>query len=79
MSLPAQLSKENRKFIYKVVKTGARSKDYEDVLLWLEDAGMIYRVYGFSMLNLQFNGGLLSSPAPLAGWFDKLWQLIKTE
>ena len=29
-SLPAQLSKENRKFIYKVVKTGARSKDYED-------------------------------------------------
>ena len=199
-SLPAQLSKENRKFIYKVIKTGARSKDYEDALLWLEDAGMIYRVYDitkpgmplsayqdtdafkvyacdcgllrrlahlpatvitdpvanytefkgamaenavlqslmpllddqmpsywtsdrkaevefvlqwedqiipievkaeqningnslseynkkynpsvrirFSMLNLQFNGGLLSSPAPLAGWFDKLWQLIKTE
>lgn len=197
-SLPAQLSKENRKFIYKVIKTGARSKDYEDALLWLEDAGMIYRVYDitkpgmplsayqdtdafkvyacdcgllrrlahlpatvitdpvanytefkgamaenavlqslmpllddqmpsywtsdrkaevefvlqwedqiipievkaeqningnslseynkkynpsvrirFSMLNLQFNGGLLSSPAPLAGWFDKLWQLIK--
>ena len=30
----------------------------------------------FSMLNLQFNGGLLSSPAPLAGWFDKLWSLL---
>lgn len=44
-SLPAQLSKENRKFIYKVVKAGARSKDYEDALMWLEDAGMIYRVY----------------------------------
>lgn len=43
-SLPSQLSKENRKFIYKVIKTGARSKDYEDALLWLEDAGMIYRI-----------------------------------
>ena len=47
-SLPAQLSKENRKFIYKVIKTGARSKDYEDALMWLEDAGMIYRVYHIS-------------------------------
>lgn len=47
-SLPAQLSKENRKFIYKVIKTGARSKDYEDALMWLEDAGMIYRVFNIS-------------------------------
>lgn len=44
-SLPSQLSKENRKFIYKVLKTGARAKDYEDALLWLEDAGMIHRIY----------------------------------
>ena len=47
-SLPSQLSKENRKFIYKVVREGARSKDYEDALLWLEDAGMIYRIYNVS-------------------------------
>ena len=47
-SLPAQLSKENRKFIFKVIKSGARSKDYEDALMWLEDAGMIYRVYNVS-------------------------------
>ncbi len=47
-SLPAQLSKENRKFIYKVVKSGARSKDYEDALMWLEDAGMIYRIFSIS-------------------------------
>ena len=47
-SLPAQLAKENRKFIYKVIKSGARSKDYEDALMWLEDAGMICRVYGIS-------------------------------
>lgn len=44
-SLPAQLSKENRKFIYNVIKSGARSKDYEDALMWLEDAGVIYKVY----------------------------------
>ena len=47
-SLPAQLSKENRKFIFRVVRSGARSKDYEDALLWLEDAGMTYRVYNIS-------------------------------
>lgn len=197
-SLPAQLSKENRKFVYKVVREGARSKDYEDALMWLEDAGMIYRVHciskpgmplsayrdsaafkvyacdcglirrlahlpasiisdpvanytefkgamaenavleslmplldsqmpdywaspgtaevefvsqwntciipmevkaentiggsslslynkkyspeyrvRFSMLNLQFNGGLLSCPAPLAAWFDKLFLMIE--
>ncbi len=47
-SLPSQLAKENRKFVYKVVKKGARSRDYEDALLWLEDAGMIYRVNAVS-------------------------------
>ncbi len=47
-SLPTQLAKENRKFIYKVIKSGARSKDYEDALMWLEDAGMIYRIYDIS-------------------------------
>lgn len=47
-SLPSQLGKENRKFIYKVIKQGARSKDYEDALLWLEDAGMIYRINNVS-------------------------------
>lgn len=47
-SLPSQLSKENRKFIYKVIRSGARSKDYEDALMWLEDAGMIYRIYNIS-------------------------------
>lgn len=47
-SLPSQLAKENRKFVYKVVKPGARAKDYEDALLWLEDAGMIYRINNIS-------------------------------
>lgn len=47
-SLPSQLSKENRKFVYKFIKSGARSKDYEDALMWLEDAGMTHRVFNIS-------------------------------
>lgn len=41
-SLPSQLAKENRKFIYKVVKTGATAHEYEDALLWPEKAGLVY-------------------------------------
>lgn len=44
-SIPSQLAKENRKFIYKMVKPGARARDYEDALLWLENAGLIYRIF----------------------------------
>lgn len=44
-SIPSQLAKENRKFVYKLVKTGARAREYEDGLLWLEHAGMIYRIF----------------------------------
>lgn len=47
-SLPSQLAKENRKFIYKVIKTGARAREYEDALLWLEEAGLVYRSYNVS-------------------------------
>jgi len=44
-SVPSQLSKENRKFIYKLIKPGARAKEYEDALLWLEHSGLIYRIF----------------------------------
>ena len=44
-SLPSQLSRENRKFLYKLVKTGARAREYEDALLWLQHAGLVYRVF----------------------------------
>ena len=47
-SLPSQLSKENRKFLYNVIRSGARAKDYEDALTWLEDAGLIYRIFNVS-------------------------------
>lgn len=43
-SLPSQLSKENKKFIYGVLRSGARAKDFELAIQWLVDAGIIYRV-----------------------------------
>lgn len=43
-SLPTQLSKENRKFLYGLVKEGARAREYETALQWLFDGGLIHRV-----------------------------------
>lgn len=43
-SLPSQLARDNKKFIYKVVKPGARAREYEDALGWLTNAGLIHRV-----------------------------------
>jgi predicted AAA+ superfamily ATPase len=43
-SVPRQLSKENKKFFYGQIKSGARGKDYELALFWLSDCGLIHRV-----------------------------------
>ena len=51
-SLPAQLSKENRKFLYGVVREGARAREYEIALQWLFDGGMIHRVSNVSAPRL---------------------------
>ena len=40
-SIPSQLAKENRKFIYGVVKDGARAREYENSISWLKDTGLI--------------------------------------
>ena len=44
-SIPSQLSRENKKFIYKVVKEGARAREYEDALQWLVDAKLVHKIY----------------------------------
>jgi predicted AAA+ superfamily ATPase len=44
-SIPSQLAKENKKFIYKAVKEGARAREYEDALQWLTDAQLVRKVY----------------------------------
>lgn len=43
-SIPAQLTKENKKFIYGLIKEGARAKEYELALLWLADCGLVHKV-----------------------------------
>ena len=43
-SVPAQLARENKKFIYGAVKKGARAKDFELAIQWLVDAGLVYKV-----------------------------------
>lgn len=44
-SIPAQLAKENRKFIYGIIREGARAKDFELAIQWLKDAGLIIKNY----------------------------------
>ena len=43
-SVPSQLSKENRKFVYGLVREGARAREYEEALLWLLDSGLLRKV-----------------------------------
>lgn len=47
-SMPAQLSKENKKFIYGVIKKGARAKNFELAIQWLTDAGLLHKVHSTS-------------------------------
>lgn len=51
-SIPSQLAKENKKFLYKVVKTGARAREYEDALQWLIDARLVHKIYHSTSLGL---------------------------
>ncbi len=44
-SVPAQLSRENRKFVFRTVREGARAREYENALNWLTLSGMIHKVY----------------------------------
>lgn len=43
-SIPSQLAKENKKFIYNAIKNGSRAKDFENAIQWLIDAGLVYKV-----------------------------------
>lgn len=43
-SVPAQLAKENRKFIYGIIREGSRAKDYEIALSWLIDCGLVHKI-----------------------------------
>ena len=51
-SIPSQLARENKKFLYKVVKEGARAREYEDALQWLVDARLVHKVFRSSAPSL---------------------------
>ncbi len=47
-NIPSQLAKENKKFLYQTVKEGARAREYEGALNWLNDANLIYKVHNIT-------------------------------
>ena len=51
-SIPSQLAKENKKFLYQTIKEGARAREYENALNWLNDANLVYKVYNVTKANL---------------------------
>jgi uncharacterized protein len=50
-SIPSQLSKENKKFIYGLIKEGARAREFENALAWITDYGLIHRVNRVTKIN----------------------------
>ena len=50
--IPSQLAKDNKKFIYGLIREGARAKEYETALLWLIDCGLVHKLSRVSKPNL---------------------------
>ncbi|MEY3328104.1 MAG: hypothetical protein RLZZ115_985, partial [Cyanobacteriota bacterium] len=44
-SLPTQLSRENKKFVFQLVRNGARAREYEDAIQWLVNAGLAHQIW----------------------------------
>ena len=55
-SIPKQLAKENKKFQYSVIERGARSKNYNSCLEWIDDAGILRHCYNLSVPELPLDG-----------------------
>jgi predicted AAA+ superfamily ATPase len=47
-SIPGQLARENKKFLYQTIKQGARAREYEDALTWLANAGLVHKIHRIS-------------------------------
>ena len=54
-SIPGQLAKENKKFVYEQIRESARAKDFELAIQWLTDCGLIYKVHRVSSPGLLLN------------------------
>ena len=59
-SIPRQLSKENKKFQYSVIRQGAKAAHYVDALQWIEDAGVICRCRNLQVPELPLDGNALN-------------------
>lgn len=55
-SIPSQLAKENKKFIFNAVKSGARAKDFELAIEWLKQAGLLYKITRVNNGSLPLDG-----------------------
>ena len=58
-SIPRQLAKENKKFVYSVVRPNGRGRDYAGSLQWIEDAGIIHRCYNTEITELPLEGNAI--------------------
>jgi len=55
-SIPSQLAKENKKFIFSALHKSARGREYEAAIQWLADAGLVYKSYNISAPKLPLSG-----------------------
>ncbi len=55
-SIPTQLAKENKKFMYGTIQKGARAKEFENAIAWLEACGLVYKVSRIKKPDLPLNG-----------------------
>lgn len=55
-SIPTQLAKENKKFVYQDIKVNARGREYIDAINWLEEYGLIVRAFNLNLLELPLEG-----------------------
>lgn len=58
-SIPRQLSRENKKFTYSVVRKGGRSSQYVGSLQWIEDAGIVRRCHNLTITELPLSGNAI--------------------
>lgn len=59
-SIPKQLSRENKKFAYAIVRANGRGRDYQGSLRWIEDAGIIRRCYNLEIPELPLDGNAIA-------------------
>lgn len=55
-SIPSQISKENKKFLYQVAKNGARAREYEGAVIWLRDANVVNKIYNVTKPSMPLIG-----------------------